>query len=834
MTKFHVIDLLSDKISFLHNAKKIILLFTIVLLCIIWSDLYFKIINERQIAIQHAVEEADNFTRAFEEHTIQTIRSIDQIALFLKYDYEKDGHLPKLGQYIKQGRFGNQPVILISIVNEKGDVIASSQDQNSTSNIKEQEEFLVHKEFDSGQVYISKPILGHSSSQWSIQVTRRINKTDGSFGGVVLISVDPNYFSEFYNQVDLGQDSTILIIGADGILRARKSDGYLTMGRDMHDSLFWKNFTNREIEHFAGYASDKKNAGHYEGESSIDAIGRYYSYRVVNEYPFIVVTGISKTEVLREVERRAVRYEIITILVTVVILFFTVLLLLISKRQKHDEEALRKSQDVLENKVVQRTKELSIVNQELSARNQEQIKMNEVLQDMNQELEEEIAERLTVEEVLRKKNVEIHHMAYYDNLTGLPNRAYLQKWFAQQMEKVTQGAALGTAFFIDLDNLKMINDSFGHSMGDMIIKIAGKRIDSALGSQAVVVRLGGDEFIAVISGETDPAAVIPLARKVIFQLGQEYQILDNCFYMTASVGIATYPADGCILEEIIKNADNAMYSAKRSGKNCWKFYTEEMQQESYKTILLMNSLRNAILRKELFLQYQPQVKITDNRIRGFEALVRWQSTEYGLISPARFIPLAEKNGLIQTIGEWVMLEACKFARRLADQGWGHIQVSVNVSPYQLCAAGFIENVKRAITQAGIQACQLELEITESALIRSLEETIRILNELKTLGVNFALDDFGTGYSSLTYLQRLPVTTLKIDKSFIDQMLANQTDTMIIKTIIDLAKILGMSVIAEGVEIQQQMNQLKDCDCDYVQGYLVSRPISENEAIDILK
>jgi len=303
--------------------------------------------------------------------------------------------------------------------------------------------------------------------------------------------------------------------------------------------------------------------------------------------------------------------------------------------------------------------------------------------------------------------------------------------------------------------------------------------------------------------------------------------------VSASAGIAIYPDDGDTAEEIFKNADSAMYAAKKAGKNCWRFYEAAMQREAYEKMVLTNSLRYAINRGEMLLHYQPQVVVADGTVVGFEALLRWDSPEYGSIPPTSFVPLAEQSGLIHSMGHWVLHEACRFARHLDDIGRGDVRIAVNVSPYQLAADDFVDSVSAILSETGVEASQMELEITETALLVSLDDSIRKLNELRALGIRLSLDDFGTGYSSLTYLQRLPAKTLKIDKSFIDMILTDEDQRAIIGSIVDMAHIMKMTVVAEGVETEQQLDYLRRCRCDLFQGYIVSRPVTEKEVIRFL-
>jgi len=437
------------------------------------------------------------------------------------------------------------------------------------------------------------------------------------------------------------------------------------------------------------------------------------------------------------------------------------------------------------------------------------------------------------ENALRQKTEEIRRLAYTDTLTGLPNRAYLNEKLAQEMTKIYTEDATGMVLFIDLDDLKIINETFGHTYGDAIIIEAGKRIKAVVGDDAFTGRAGGDQYFTIIPGLEDRRMMKYIAAKLICVLCQDFEVFGEYFHMSASAGAAIYPADGDTAEEIFKNADNALYAAKNAGKNCWRFYNDTMQKAAYEKMLLTNSLRFAIQRQELSLFYQPQVRAADGITVGFEALLRWHSPEHGTISPARFIPLAEQSKQIHTIGNWVLREACRFARRLADKGAENLYVSVNVSPYQLSANDFITNVCNALQDAGIHPNQLVIEITENALISSLIESNLKLRELQSLGVSVALDDFGTGYSSLTYLQRLPVNTLKIDKSFTDMILLDGSHKAIIASIVAMAHAMEICVVAEGVETTEQIAYLTKCGCDLLQGYIISRPVQESDVLPFL-
>lgn len=446
---------------------------------------------------------------------------------------------------------------------------------------------------------------------------------------------------------------------------------------------------------------------------------------------------------------------------------------------------------------------------------------------------QDITEYKRAVEALNKKSAEIRKLAYTDMLTGLPNRANVNELLCRELEKARRGESAGGVLFIDLDDLKWVNDTLGHTYGDMIIIEAGKRILEAVGTEAFVGRVGGDEFLVILPEVSERVRLARVANEIIDGFAQGIETFGERFHLTASTGIVVYPDDGDTVEEIFKNADNAMYVAKNAGKNCWRFFDAYMQAMAYEKMVMTKSLRQAVEKGELVLHYQPQVNIADGSIVGFEALVRWNSPKHGPVSPVQFIPLAEQRGIIHIIGDWVLREACRFARKLSDEGWENIYVAVNVSPYQLCADSFLGNVRSALQESGIAPCCLELEITENALMSSLKDTTSKLAELQIMGVRLALDDFGTGYSSLTYLQRLPVKTLKIDKAFIDMILTEGSNKAIIKTIVEMAHIMKMNVVAEGVETKEQLAFLAQCCCDYAQGFLYCRPVPEKDAVTLL-
>ncbi len=426
----------------------------------------------------------------------------------------------------------------------------------------------------------------------------------------------------------------------------------------------------------------------------------------------------------------------------------------------------------------------------------------------------------------------IRHIAFHDTVTGMPNRAALSRYLEAEMAKTRAGETLGMILLINIDDIKSVNDNFSHSFGDMVIVAVGQKLVAAVGAEAFVARNGGDEFMAVIPGITSREQAAAIADKAMDMICTEYGITVETIHISASMGVALYPADSDMAEDILKKADSALHAAKKAGKSCWRFYEPALLQEAYEKMTLTNGLRHGVERGEFMLYYQPQFSAIGGHLVGFEALLRWNSSEYGFVPPARFVPLAEQSGLILPIGQWVLQEACRFIRRLADMGQDDLRVAINISPRQLLSEDFVASVQTGIEAAGIQPHQIEIEVTESMLIESMEETARKLQQLQAIGVRLSLDDFGTGYSSLTYLINLPVEIVKIDKSFIDNI--NETSQLqVVGSIINLGHALGMSIVAEGVETEEQLSILRELGCDYIQGYVYSKPVPEAGAIELL-
>jgi diguanylate cyclase (GGDEF)-like protein/PAS domain S-box-containing protein len=423
----------------------------------------------------------------------------------------------------------------------------------------------------------------------------------------------------------------------------------------------------------------------------------------------------------------------------------------------------------------------------------------------------------------------IQFLAYYDALTELPHRALLQDRMEIALADARRRGEKIAVMFLDLDQFKAINDLFGHAFGDILLKEVAKRIQNCGRERDTVARVGGDEFLILLGSIKDAADAAIAAQRIMTALNENFLIQGQSLNVNCSVGISMFPEHGADSETLIRNADAAMFRAKSDGRSKVRFFTNEMNADAQERLSMDKNLRLALDRDEFFLVYQPQIEIETGRITGFEALIRWRQPELGLVPPDKFIPVAENNGLIVPIGEWVLKTACAQARKWQDDGLAPVTMAVNVSAVQFRQEGFADLVKQVLTESGLLPEYLELELTESLLLSNVDVVFATLQGLKNVGLLLAIDDFGTGYSSLSYLKQFPVGKLKIDRTFIRDIAFDIDDAAITTAIISMAKSLRLKVIAEGVETEAQMSFLREHRCDEMQGYYFSKPISPDEA-----
>jgi len=464
--------------------------------------------------------------------------------------------------------------------------------------------------------------------------------------------------------------------------------------------------------------------------------------------------------------------------------------------------------------------------------------MLEQIQLRDTALEKELVVRKRAEEQIRR-------LAYYDSLTGLPNRTFFRELMSKALAQAVRHKHTMAVMFLDLDNFKRINDTLGHAVGDQLLQVipdivlkcirksdifARHRDDEIL---EAMTRLGGDEFIILLNviNKSDEAAII--ARRILAEMSNPIFVEGNEIYCSASIGIAIYPHDGPDVDSLLKNADLAMYHAKAEGRNNFQFFAESMNLVVVEKVKMENNLRRALEKREFILHYHTKMNASANKVTGMEALIRWQHPERGMIPPSEFIPIAEESGLIIQIGEWVLQAACLQSVAWQKAGFPPKPISVNLSCRQFEDLGLLESVKKTIQDTQLDPRYLELEITESTIMKNPDMAINVLQNLMSLGIQISVDDFGTGYSSLSYLRRLPLTTLKIDRSFVRELPFNSDDVSIVKAIIALAHSLRLKVVAEGVETAEQRDFLQEFGCDEMQGFFWNKPLSSADIMTIL-
>jgi len=486
----------------------------------------------------------------------------------------------------------------------------------------------------------------------------------------------------------------------------------------------------------------------------------------------------------------------------------------------------RKKEKSLKSKIEQKTSDIIAINEQL-------LKKTKELELTKDQLTKDIIERIEAETEVKKQKTILYYQANHDPLTELPNRALFTTRLKQRIEKAKQEQKILAVFFIDLDKFKEINDSLGHETGDEVLKMVAKLLKLSIRKEDMLARLGGDEFTIIMDDLLYPQDAAILAHDILNVLADPIQVGGHILYISSSIGISLYPQDADGPKDLLKYADTAMYRAKENGRNNYQFYSPEMTKSALEQMKMKSSLRQAIDNDEFLIHYQPQVNISTNKIIGLEALIRWQHPTKGLLTPKKFLSLAEETGMIIEIDQWVMHTAMKQVSQWHNDGLNPGPLALNISMKQLEDINFIYNIQKHMKFYAFNPEWLELEITEGHMMENAVDIINKLKQISNLGISISIDDFGTGYSSLSLLKRLPINRLKIDKSFIEDIPEDEEDIAIINSIIALAKSLKLDLIAEGIETLEQANFLMSMDCMYVQGHYYFHPLSAEELETIL-
>jgi diguanylate cyclase (GGDEF)-like protein len=719
------------------------------MILLIWSGLEFHLRTEFVTVQEDSIQNLSNLSRAFEEHLIRTLNAADHTLQIARNAYEREPETFDLARWSQAEHALEGPSFQIVIIGPNGFMKASTDGHQSTPlDLGDREHFRIHIDATDDSLFISKPLIGRVTGKATIQLSRRIANPNGTFGGVILISVDPSNFTKFYDAIDIGSDGVIRVVGSDGTVRAvgrQKGNDVDYLGISLVGSTL---LARAKLEPSGWYFTEKART---------DGIKRLVFYRVVQGFPLIVTVGLGIEGAFARVTAKEFAYHLGAAIVTALILIVVVL---------------------------------------------------------------SFRDRMKLERTSKQLQLQ----ARQDALTGLPNRLLFLERLEQVAAEARRSGGRFSVLMIDLDQFKVINDTLGHGSGDGLLRAVARRLLSCAHTTDTVARLGGDEFaILQLSRMGLHLGGVMLASDIIESLSRPYDLAGQEVIVGASVGIASVPEHGVTTDQLLANADLALYQSKVAGRNGYRVFEASMESRAQERRALELDLRHALQRDELTLVYQPVVNIATQACSCMEALLRW-NRRGEIVPPAKFIPIAEDIGLIGTIGEWVLRTACNDAT-----SWpAHLRLAVNLSPLQFGKGDLTEVVLGALIRSGLPSHRLALEVTESVLLEGSEKNLQILRSLKDIGIEIVLDDFGTGYSSLTYLSMFPFNKVKIDRSFVSRMVDRRDCATIVCSIINLAHNLDMTTVAEGVETNEQLAMLRVAGCFEAQGYLFSRPSPVSE------
>jgi len=564
-------------------------------------------------------------------------------------------------------------------------------------------------------------------------------------------------------------------------------------------------------------------------EYYFDGYNQVFGYCVIPDFDWVLLVKQNVSEIK---SMTSIMYILLAVICSVLMVFIVFLAHAMAKRFTEPIIALRDAMRTASDGDLTVQANIKSKN-ELGELSKSFNKMLHIIKTNYEDLASMHEELLLNEEQLRNNYDHIEYLAYHDTLTNLPNKLAFLDYVNAVLVSSTGANKMHAIYFIDLDNFKTINDTLGHEYGDSLL-IHTAKILTSVGNNGMLARTGGDEFLIFRENIPSKNDAINYASKILERFRDPIDLDGESVYLSMSIGIAIYPDNGLSPNTLIKNADIAMYKSKETGKNKYTLFNTKMEEELNRNINIIEVLRSAIDNRDIYVQYQPIYELATNSIAGFEALMRIRSDRLGYLPPEEFIPIAEESGLIVELSYWLIKEVCKFNKKIIDQGFSPKYVSVNISSVQINHPGFVESLAAILEETGLPPEYLVLEITESTLVSSITDATKLLHELQQLGLKISLDDFGTGYSSLNYLTRMPINTLKIDKSFIDHICTSKKDAHIAELIISLAHNLQIKVVAEGVENEEQLALLREKECDYIQGFVFYPPLHPEELEDLIK
>jgi len=705
---------------------------------VIWSAILPRIHAERQDTRNLAVAETEQLASAFSQHVGKTVHDADAVVSWVKYEYERSPSTFDLAAYQRQGLISADTALQVTLIGANGEVLQTTTPNAKQVNLSDRLHFLIHQADPEASLYISQPVLGRVSNQWTLQFTRRLNHADGSFAGVVVVSEDPDFLTDgFYSQDSLGRCGMLAVISDNGYLLSRRA------GQSAASPMGPPAAAYREMVGAKGGVFG----------DPLDHQRRFVSYRHLSQYPVAVLVGLSERDALATYRHAKLLYIVMATIVSVLLLAGAyIIMVMMGKLQR---------------------------------------------------------------------------LAETDSLTGLPNRHLLTRTLRRRMDAVGPSKRLAM-LYIDLDNFKKINDTLGHKTGDELLLKVAHRLAEVTRCEHLLARIGGDEFVLLVEDAEVTRKASALADAVIKLFDRPFVMRGNSYLICVSIGIAVYKDAGDNEFGLLTQADLAMYAAKATGKpanvsqHCT--YTPVLSERALQDIERHQELQYAVINREFFLEYQPIVSL-DGELRGVEALVRWRHPIKGVLPPAEFIPFAESSGFIVQIGEFVLDQACQDFREWQDADPRQLTLSINVSPTQLTTGDVVRAVTRCLNDYMIEPDRLQLEVTETVVLDESALVRTRLEALRRAGVKIVLDDFGTGYSSLSNLLNLSIDGLKIDRHFTHGVPAKKASTAMLTHLVGLTRDLGLSLVVEGVETQQQVEWLSRFGNVMAQGFYFSKPVS---------
>ncbi|WP_187435679.1 bifunctional diguanylate cyclase/phosphodiesterase [Bradyrhizobium hipponense] len=847
--------------TILRNAPLQIALFFLPLL---WIGYFAITSSERTDAVAQARSHGNSVAELFEENTERIFERVDQSLLVVRALYAQDPLTFRLKFWSDKARIATGDVVQFSLIGLDGYMVDTTTGYSGAPlYIGDREHFINVMALADDRLYVGKPVLGRASHKWTIQLARKLFDLAGNPAGVVVGSISVDVVGRFYGTAKLGDGGTLVLRNANYVvLAARGVDQGAVLGQR----------TSNRVE---GELRDGFYA-QYWNENRPNRSDRLITARRSRAFPLIFTVGISEQEIYSRSDFRQKIYLGGVLLLTFIILTATFFRWrrqqALDRAQRELRDFASKFEDALRNLpqglsmfdgsdrliafnrqwlelygLVPEEIRIGMDFREIFAKQTAVLDVEAYLVDLKNRLvqSEHISNTVqfpdgrvayisygrregggwvaTHEDITQRKASEdrIERLAHYDSLTGLSNRNLFKERIDKALARSPPQEASFGVLLLDLDKFKAVNDALGHQCGDALLKQVAGRITAQIRDVDIAARIGGDEFAVIVApgraAMQDGAA--SLAARLVQAIAEPYHIEGHPVVIGCSIGLALVPEHGTRVDEILRNADLALYKSKNAGRSCFHIYSAQLKAEADQRNVLEIELREAIWREEIEVFYQPVIELGTGRVKSVEALARWHHATRGAISPAEFIPVAESGGLIVELGNQVLIRACRDAMTMPSD----VKVAVNLSALQFAGTNLVDTVTSALAQSGLPEARLELEITESVFLADTQENLKTLQRLKGLGVSIALDDFGVGYSSLSYLTAFPFNKVKIDKTFIDRIDRCET-VAVLKSIMQLAKTLKLSIVAEGVETSEQVGRLHSLGIPLGQGFFFSKPV----------